>query len=49
MNTKLLQVPKTLKDLVRKHKQKGQILEKAKIDDNKKPFFDNIVMDIFFP
>ena len=46
-DTKLLQAPKTLKDLVRQHKQKGQMLEKAKIDDNKKSFFDNIVMDIF--
>ena len=46
-DTKLLQAPKTLKDLVRQHKQKGQILEKVKIDDNKKSFFDNIVMDIF--
>ena len=27
-DTKLLQAPKTLKDLVRKHKQKGQMLEK---------------------
>ena len=45
-DTKLLQAPK-LKDLVRQHKQKGQILEKAKNDDNKKSFFNNIVMDIF--
>ena len=46
-DTKLLQAPKTLKDLVRQHKQKRQILEKAKKDDNKKLFFNNIVMDIF--
>ena len=46
-DTKLLQAPKTLKDLVRQHKQKGQILEKAKNDDNKKSFINNIVMDIF--
>ena len=46
-DTKLLQAPKTLKDLARQHKQKGQILEKAKNDDNKKSFFNNIVMDIF--
>ena len=28
-DTKLLQAPKTLKDLVRQHKKKGQILEKS--------------------
>ena len=46
-DTKLLQAPKTLKDLVREHKQKEQMLEKSKNDDNKKSFFNNIVMDIF--
>ena len=46
-DTNLLQAPKTLKDLVRQHKQKRQTLEKAKNYDNKKSFFDNIVMDIF--
>ena len=46
-DTKLLQAPKTLKDLVRQHKQKGQRLEKSKNDANKKSFFNNIVMDIF--
>ena len=46
-DTKLLQAPKTLKDLVRQHKQKEQILEKSKNDDSKKSFFNNIVMDIF--
>ena len=46
-DTKLLQAPKTLKDLIRQHKQKGQVLEKAKNDGNKKSFFNNIVMDIF--
>ena len=46
-DTKLLQAPKILKDLVRQHKQKGQILEKAKNDDNKKSFLNNIAMDIF--
>ena len=35
-DTKLLQTPKTLKDLVRQHKQKGQMLEKSKNDENKK-------------
>ena len=34
-HTKLLQAPKTLKDLVRQHKQKEQMLEKSKNDDNK--------------
>ena len=46
-DTKLLQAPKTLKDLVRQHKQKGQILEKAKIDDNKSHSLITLVMDIF--
>ena len=46
-DTKLLQDPKTLKDLVRQHKQKEQMLEKSKNDDNKKSFFNNIVMNIF--
>ena len=46
-DTKLLQAPMTLKDLVRQHKQKGQMLEKSKNDENKKSFFNNIVMDIF--
>ena len=35
-DTKLLQAPKTLKDLVRQHKQNGQMLEKSKNDANKK-------------
>ena len=35
-DAKLLQAPKTLKDLVSQHKQKGQILEKARNNDNKK-------------
>ena len=46
-NTKLLQAPKTLKDLVRQHNQQGQMLEKSKNDDNKKSFFNNVVMEIF--
>ena len=46
-DTKLLQAQKTLKDLVRQHKQKEQMLEKSKPDDNKKSFFNTIVMDIF--
>ena len=46
-DTKLLQAPKTLKDLVRQHKQKGQLLDNSKNDDNKKSFFNNIFMDIF--
>ena len=35
-----------MKDLVRQHKQKGQMLEKSKNDTNKKSFFNNIVMDL---
>ena len=46
-DTKLLQAPKTLKDCVRQHKQKGQLLDKSKNDDNKRSFFNNIIMDIF--
>ena len=46
-DNKLLQAPKTLKDLVRQHKQTEQMLEKSKNDDNKESFFNNIVMDIF--
>ena len=46
-DTKVLQAPKTLKYIVRQHKQKEQILEKSKNDDNKKSIFNNIVMDIF--
>ena len=36
-DSKLLKAPKTLKDLVHQHKQKGQILNKI----------NNIIMDIF--
>ena len=46
-DTKLLQVPKALKDLVRQHKQKGQLLEKSKNGNNRKSFFNNIITDIF--
>ena len=45
-DTKLLQAPKTLKDLVRQHKQKGQLLDKSKNGNNRKSFFNNIIMDI---
>ena len=38
-DTKLLQTPNTLKDLVRQHKQKGQPLDKSKNGNNKKSFF----------
>ena len=34
-DTKLLQAPKTLKDLVRQHKQKGQLSDKSKNGTNK--------------
>ena len=46
-DTKLLQAPKTLKDLVRQHKQKGQLLDRSKNGNNKKSFFNNIIMGIF--
>ena len=46
-DAKLLQAPKTLKDLVRQHKQEGQLLDKSKNGNNKKSFFNNIIMDIF--
>ena len=46
-DTNLLKVPKTLKDLVKQHKQKGHILDKSNKDNNKCLFFDNIIMDIF--
>ena len=45
-DTKLLQAPKTLKDLVRQHKQKGQLLDKSKNGKNRKSYFNNIIMDI---
>ena len=46
-DTKLLQAPKTLKDLVRQHKQKGQLLDKSKNGNNRKSFFNNIIINIF--
>ena len=46
-DTKLLQAPKTLKDLVKQHKQKGQLLDKSQNGNNRKSFFNNIIMDIF--
>ena len=46
-DTNLLNAPKTLKDLVKQHKQKGHILNQSNKDNNKCLFFDNIIMDIF--
>ena len=37
-DTKLLQAPKTLKDLVRHHTQKRQLLDKSKNGNNRKSF-----------
>ena len=47
MTLNYYKTPKTLKALVRQHKQEGQLLDKSKNDDNKKSFFNNIIMDIF--
>ena len=44
---KLLKAAKTLKDLVRQHKQKGQISSKINKSDTKHSIFYNIIMDIF--
>ena len=46
-DSKLLTVPKTLKDLVYQYKQKGQILNKTNNKNTKHSFFDNIIMDVF--
>ena len=46
-DSKLLKAPKTLKDLVHQHNQKGQILHKINKSDTKHSIFDNIIMDIF--
>ena len=45
--TNLLNAPKTLKDLVKQHQQKGHILDKSNRDNNKHSFFNNIIMVIF--
>ena len=45
-DSKLLKVPKTLKELVHQYKQKGQILNK-RVNNNKHSFFNNLIMDIF--
>ena len=45
-DSKLLKVPKTLKDLVYQYKQKGQIIGNAN-KNTKHSFFDNIIMDVF--
>ena len=45
-DSKLLKVPKTLKELVHQYKQKGQILNKRE-NNNKHSFFNNLIMDIF--
>ena len=46
-DSKLLTVPRTLKDLVYQYKQKGQILNKTNNKNTKHSFFDNIIMDVF--
>ena len=46
-DSKLIKVPKTLKDLVYQYKQKGQTLNKTNNKSTKHSFFDNIIMDIF--
>ena len=46
-DSQLLKVPKTLKDLVHQHKQKGQIFNKINKSNTKHSFFDNIIMDVF--
>ena len=46
-DTNLLKAPKTVKYLVKQHKQKGHILDKSNKDNNKCSLFDNIIMDIF--
>ena len=46
-DSKLLKVPKTLKDLVHQYKQKGQIINKTNITNTKHPFFNNIILDVF--
>ena len=45
-DSKLLNAPMTLKELVHQYKQKGQILNKRE-DNNKHSFFNNLIMDIF--
>ena len=46
-DSKLLKVPKTLKDLVHQYKQKGQIINKTNNKNTKHSFFGNIIMDVF--
>ena len=46
-DSKLLKAPKTLKDLVYQHKQKGQILNKINKNNSKHSIFDYITMDVF--
>ena len=46
-DSKLLKAPKTLKDLVHQHKQKGQISSEINKSDTNHSIFDNIIMDIF--
>ena len=49
-DSKLLKAPKTLKELVHHYKQKGQILNNKRENNNSKhSFFDNLIMDIFLP
>ena len=46
-DSKLLKVPKALKDLIHQHEEKKQILNKINKSDTKHSIFDNIIMDIF--
>ena len=46
-DSKLLKVPKTLKELVHQYKQKGQILNKRE-NNIKHSFCNNLIMDIFY-
>ena len=46
-DSKLLKVPRTLRDLVCQYKQKGQMLNKRENNNGKHSFFNNLIMDIF--
>ena len=45
-DSKLLQAPQTLKELVYQYKKKGQIVNDKETNNNKHSFFDNLIMDI---
>ena len=47
-DSKLLTLPKTLKDRVYQYIQKGQILNKTNNNNTKHAFFGNIIMDVFY-